>query len=113
SRARDKAQEELTEKRWLRWAEELIHHTEGFTVGNINHLLIAAQIKLDPDSDPVLAAMFDDVDGRKEVDLGKHPALAVLLLKVCRQADFNSPIEQAARDAAELYAEELRGKESA
>lgn len=114
SRHKDAKEEEIENKRFLRWVKKLIHHSEGFTVGNMNRILTRAQLEFDVEQAPDLLEKFDtEVDGRMECDLGTHREVAVLILKVTRGADFHAIVEETAREAAVMHAEALEGKEDA
>ena len=105
--------EEVTRQRMVDWCKTLIDHTEGFTIKVVNHLFAPAKIHIDLEGSPTLKALFEDVDGRLEIDLGKHAVFAALMVQKCRKSEFETLIANKATSAAEEYVAELEGKGNA
>lgn len=112
----DDAKDELEKvelERYVDWAQAIFHHTTGFTPTVINYLLAPAKKGIDFENSPTIMEQFEDVEGRKEVDLGKHPKFAGFLLKLCRKEEFDLIVSTKVRSAAREYTRELQGKGSA
>lgn len=96
--------------RYENFAESYLERTSGATLGVVNFLLAPVSLAIDLEKSPTLAALFEEKDGRKEVDLGKHPKFAAFLLEKCRDEELYWPLLAQAADAARAYAKQLQGK---
>lgn len=105
----DAAMEEHAAKKRAKWiADVLEHHWDGATLANINYLLRAARVQLDPEKMPTIKALF-----ASGAEAEFSPSLCDLFWRKCRDEDWDQVIGRAASSWAEEYLAEQQGNASA